>query len=201
MLHEIPFDSERKAMSVVVREPGDAVMMYTKGAPEVVLSWCVSERRGGEVVPLTDDRRREIMGTNAEMASRALRVLALAYRPRPGRRIMPRTEEAELIFAGLVGMIDPPREEVKAAVGRCREAGIRPVMITGDHPATALAIARELGIAADGDRVVSGQELDAMADADAGRPRWSASRSTPASRPSTSCGSCAPGSRGARWSR
>ena len=74
-----------------------------------------------------------------------------------------RDEESELVFAGLVGMIDPPREEVKAAVGRCREAGIRPVMITGDHPATALAIARELGIASDGDRVVSGQELDAMA--------------------------------------
>ena len=151
-------------MSVVVREPGDAVVMDVKGAPEVVLSWCVSESRGGEVVPLTDDRRREIMGTNAEMASRALRVLALAYRPVPdGDHAQDR--EAELIFAGLVGMIDPPREEVKAAVGRCREAGIRPVMITGDHPATALAIARELGIAADGDRVVSGQELDAMDDA------------------------------------
>jgi Ca2+-transporting ATPase len=164
VLHENPFDSERKAMSVVVREPGDTDMMDVKGAPEVVLSWCVSEGRGGEVVPLTDERRREIMGTNAEMASRALRVLALAYRRVPdGDHSQDR--EAELVFAGLVGMIDPPREEVKEAVAKCRGAGIRPVMITGDHPATALAIARELGIAADSDRVVSGQELDATDDA------------------------------------
>jgi P-type Ca2+ transporter type 2C len=163
VLYEIPFDSERKAMSVVVRGPGGAVEMDTKGAPEVVLARCVAEGRGGGVMPLTVERRREILATNAEMASRALRVLALAYRPLPGDgRVL--EEEAELIFAGLVGMIDPPREEAKEAVSRCRRAGIRPVVITGDHPSTAQAIARELGIAADGDRVVTGRELDALSD-------------------------------------
>ena len=98
------------------------------------------------------------------MASRALRSLALAYRDDDGAE--PRIDENNLTFAGLVGMIDPPREEVKQAVVRCRQAGIQPVMITGDHPATATAIARELGIASETDRVVSGQELDAMSDDD-----------------------------------
>ena len=101
VLHEIPFDSERKAMSVVVRGPGGRPSMYTKGAPEVVLARCVAERRGGEVVPLTDDRRQEIMGTNAEMAARALRVLALAYREVPdGDHAQDRGGRADLRRAG-----------------------------------------------------------------------------------------------------
>ena len=120
-------------------------VQYTKGAPEGILEKCVSERRDNKVIPLTDERRREILEANAEMASRALRSLALAYRDDDGAE--PTIDENGLTFAGLVGMIDPPREEVKQAVVRCREAGIRPVMITGDHPATATAIAREIGIA------------------------------------------------------
>ena len=116
------------------------------------------------MIPLTDQRRREIIEANVEMASRALRSLALAYRDDDGAE--PAIDENGLTFAGLVGMIDPPREEVKQAVVRCREAGIRPVMITGDHPATATSIARELGIASETDRVVSGQDLDAMSDAE-----------------------------------
>ncbi len=165
VLYEIPFDSERKAMSVVLRGPDGSQVMYSKGAPEVMLAKCIAERRGGRVEPLTEDRRNQIMQANSEMASRALRVLALAYRDH-SETLGNEFEESELIFAGLVGMIDPPREEAKEAVRRSRAAGIRPVMITGDHPATALAIARELHIAADTDRVVTGQELNTLSDAE-----------------------------------
>jgi len=162
-LSEIPFDSERKAMSLVLREPSAKVVMYTKGAPEVILGKCTSELREDRVEPLSEERRQEILRTSSDMAARALRVLGLAY-----REVSDHTggafEEKDLIFAGVVGMIDPPREEAKDAVRKCRGAGIRPVMITGDHPATALAIARELGIAGEGDRVVTGQELDDLSD-------------------------------------
>jgi Ca2+-transporting ATPase len=164
-LHEIPFDSERKLMSVVAGDGDAPPVMYTKGAPEVVLARCVAEWRDGRAVPLTESRRAEILRDNAGMASRALRVLALADRERPGPGAGPTAYEEEgLVFAGLVGMIDPPREEAKEAVRRCRAAGIRPVMITGDHPDTALAIARELKLADAGQRVVTGAELDAMPD-------------------------------------
>ena len=163
IVHEIPFDSERKAMSVVVRGPGDSRVMYSKGAPEVILAQCRSERRGGKVEPLTDDRRRDNMRWNSEMASRALRVLALAYRDHT-KTNGTEYDETDLTFAGLIGMIDPPREEAKVAVQVSRSAGIRPVMITGDHPDTALAIARELSIASADDLAVSGQELDALSD-------------------------------------
>ncbi len=163
VLFEIPFDSERKTMSVVLRGPDGARVMYSKGAPEVILAKCISERRGGQVESLTDDRRKQIVQSNSEMAARALRVLALAYRDHSATQGT-EYEETDLIFAGLVGMIDPPREEAKEAVRRCRAAGIRPVMITGDHPETALAIARELHIAGVDDRVVTGQELNALSD-------------------------------------
>ena len=163
VLYEIPFDSERKAMSVVVRGPDGKPIMHTKGAPEVILAKCTTERRDGHAEPLTEARRVLIMRSSSEMASRALRVLALAYREHadtPGTEY----DESNLIFAGLVGMIDPPREEAREAVQKCRAAGIHPVMITGDHPATALAIARELHIAAADGRVVTGQELNALSD-------------------------------------
>ncbi len=163
VLFEIPFDSERKTMSVVLRGPDDTRVMYSKGAPEVILAKCIFERRGGQVEPLTEDRRSQIMQSNSEMAGRALRVLGLAYRDHSATQGA-EYEETDLIFAGLVGMIDPPREEAKEAVRRCRAAGIRPVMITGDHPETALAIARELHIAGVADRVVTGQELNALSD-------------------------------------
>ncbi len=162
-VYEIPFDSERKAMSVVMHDSRGRLMMYTKGAPEVILAKCTGEFRADRIEPLTEARRKEIVQTISEMSSRALRVLALAYRELPADAATA-YEERELVFAGLVGMIDPPREEAKEAVQKCHAAGIRPVMITGDHPATALAIARELQIAAEGDRVVTGQDLDAMTD-------------------------------------
>ncbi len=164
VLHEIPFDSERKAMSVLVRGPDDSATMHTKGAPEAILARSDREWRHGRIEPLTPGRRTEILRTAADMATRALRVLALADRhhPDPGHETAHREED--LVFVGLVGMIDPPREEVRAAVQTCLAAGIRPVMITGDHPATALAIARELGIAHGHDRALTGQELDGMSD-------------------------------------
>lgn len=161
--HEIPFDSERKAMSVMMRIPGGKRVMYTKGAPEMILANCSSELQSGTIAALSDARRSQIMQVNSEMASRALRVLALSYREICDDQQIG-FEERDLVFAGLVGMIDPPREEAKEAVRKCHAAGIRPVMITGDHPATAMAIARELQIAANGDRAVTGEELNTFSD-------------------------------------
>jgi Ca2+-transporting ATPase len=164
VLHEIPFDSERRAMSVVVRGPDDSATMYTKGAPEVIPDKCDREWRHGRIEPLTPERRAEIRRVAAEMAAQGLRVLALADRHHPVADHEAARREEDLIFVGLVGMIDPPRDEALAAVRLCRQAGIRPVMITGDHPVTALAIARELGIAGAGDWALTGQELDERTD-------------------------------------
>lgn len=161
-IFEIPFDADRRVMSVVVDSDGVA-MMYTKGAVEVVLSMCSCEFAGGGIRPLTQQRRGEILQKNCEMSSRALRVLALAYRRFEGPRAQ-KYQEVGLIFAGLAGMLDPPREEARQAVQKCREAGIRPVMITGDHPETALAIARELNIATDERQLLTGVKLDRMGD-------------------------------------
>ncbi len=163
VVSEIPFDSERKAMSVVIRRSGGTVM-FTKGAPEVVLARCTAERRDGRAEPLTDARRDAILRLNAAMASRALRVLALASRDDPPALGGSHAEE-DLVFAGLAGMSDPPREEARQAVRRCALAGIRPVMITGDHPATALAVARELGMTEE-EGALSGRDLDAISDDD-----------------------------------
>ena len=163
VLFEIPFDSERKAMSVVVRATEGTLFLYSKGAPEVILAKCTREQRHGNVEPLTDVRRQWIMKWNTQLASRALRVLALAYRNHADMQAT-ENDENDLIFVGLIGMIDPPRDEAKVAVQKCRAAGIRPVMITGDHPATALAIARELLIAENDARVITGQELDSLSD-------------------------------------
>ncbi|MBI3830854.1 MAG: cation-translocating P-type ATPase [Planctomycetes bacterium] len=165
VLFEIPFDSDRKRMSVVQRRADGAVALYCKGAPEALLPLCTHERRGGVDAELTEPRRAEIAQANAEMAGRALRVLALAAREGPEKNEHG-YEERGLVFAGLAGMLDPPREEVRAAVRLCRKAGIRPVMITGDHPATARAIATELEMldATSGARVLTGAELDRMSD-------------------------------------
>jgi Ca2+-transporting ATPase len=162
ILDEIPFDSERKAMSVVLRE-GKGAVMYTKGAPEVILEKCRTELRGGRYCSIDDARRQQIREQNSEMAGRALRLLAFAWRELPDRELFPASESG-LVFAGVAGMIDPPREEVKRAVAECHEAGVRPVMITGDHPQTALAIGRELQIASPQCRAITGVELDATSD-------------------------------------
>jgi Ca2+-transporting ATPase len=168
VVFEIPFDSDRKRMSVVMRQPDGGRLLVTKGAPEALLPCCTSEQRAGAVVPLTADRRREITAAAAVLADRALRVLSFAWRAVPHGDALdgdPAIMERDLVFVGLAGMIDPPREEARVAVARCRSAGIRPVMITGDHPATALAVGRELGIVGPEARVVVGSEIDALDDA------------------------------------
>jgi len=161
-LFELPFDSDRKAMSVVLSAESGAIM-YTKGAPERLLDACHFEQRDGDVVPLTNERRQEIAESSSRLAAQALRVLALAYREFP-HTDREKFTETEMVFSALAGMIDPPREEVKGAVERCRAAGVRPVMITGDHPETAGAIARELGIVGEGDQTRTGADLDGLSD-------------------------------------
>lgn len=164
---EIPFDSDRKRMSVVVRQ-SDGLVAYVKGAPDMILWRCRWVRRKDSVQELTDEMRQKLLKKAEAMAGGALRVLALAYRRvAPGelagtRGTAPEAVETDLIFAGMVGMIDPPRPEVAAAIGKARRAGIETVMITGDHPSTAAAIGARLGLPSQ--TVVTGQELDAMDD-------------------------------------
>jgi P-type Ca2+ transporter type 2C len=164
LVHENPFDSERKVMSVVIqKEDGAGLILFAKGSPERILNLCNKELISGQNQPLSESAKSEWLRRNHDLASKALRVLAVAYRPVPESDEHP-FEEKDLIFVGLVAMMDPPREEVKGAVEKCRTAGIRPVMITGDHADTALAIARELGIANEASRAISGQELDTLSD-------------------------------------
>lgn len=159
---ELPFDSERKLMSTVHPLNGKYRVMV-KGAPDVLLSRCARALADG-TRPLDAALAREAAAANAAMAERALRVLACAYKDvdELPRELTSETLERELTFAGLVGMIDPPRLEVKEAVAQCYAAGIRPVMITGDHKLTAVAIARELDIFRDGDLAITGEDLDFM---------------------------------------
>ena len=164
IVHEIPFDSQRKLMSMVAKDAKQRPVIYTKGAPELLLERCAFEQRDGKIVPLSADRREQLLQQSSEMANRALRLLALGYRDLDNDS--PAYREEGLVFAGLVGMIDPPREEARTAVAKCQSAGIRPVIITGDHPATALAVAQELNIASDADRKITGLELDTLSEED-----------------------------------
>ena len=154
---ELPFDSRRKLMTTVNRRE-DGVYSYTKGAPDVLLARCSEILTEDGKKPLTDGDIARITAENADMSRRALRVLAAAYCE--GNSL----KEKNLTFVGLVGMIDPPRPEVKAAVAKCRSAGMKPLMITGDHLETARAIAEELGIPEEGDLCATGAELDQMSD-------------------------------------
>ena len=162
---EAPFDSSRKMMSTV-HAVGSAFVQYTKGAPDEVLKRCTHYLKDGKAVPMTDEKRAEILSANKAMADKALRVLAAAKRdyPEKPQDNSPEALEQDLIFVGLTGMIDPVRPEVKAAIEECRTAGIRPVMITGDHKDTAVAIAKELGIITDASEAITGAELDAISD-------------------------------------
>jgi len=162
---EFPFDSERKRMSVVVEHQGGRIVCV-KGATEVLLDLCSYVLWEGNVVPLTGTLRQKVMAANDAMAKDALRVLALAYRDVKEGETLESEQDAErgLTLIGLTGMIDPPREEVKEAIYKCKQAGIKTVMITGDHQATAEAIARQLGILPPNGIVVSGRELAAMSD-------------------------------------
>jgi Ca2+-transporting ATPase len=184
---EFPFSSERKRMSVITQVEGVATgeassrgvdpaitsfiqsepyLMFTKGSPELTLARSTQIHLGNDTAPLTEKQRQKVLAENDLMASKGLRVLGFAYKPL--REIPPEgsdeASEQDLVWLGLVGMLDAPRPEVRAAVQECREAGIRPVMITGDHQLTARAIAIDLGIAQEGDRLLTGQELQRISD-------------------------------------
>jgi P-type Ca2+ transporter type 2C len=184
---EFPFSSERKRMSVIAQVEAVATgessgtgidpaiagflqsenyLMFTKGSPELTLARCTQIYLGRHSAPLTEEHRQKILAENDQMASKGLRVLGFAYKPL--REIPPEgsdeTSEQELVWLGLVGMLDAPRPEVRAAVQESREAGMRPIMITGDHQLTARAIAIDLGIADEDARVLTGQELQRMSD-------------------------------------
>ena len=166
---EVPFSSERKLMSTVHTDADrrERLIAFTKGAPDVLLARCTHELVGEKARPLGPARRREILSTNDDLAGEALRTLGVAFRSLPKeaaeREGFDEGVEQDLVFLGLIGMIDPPRHEAKDAVARAKAAGIRPIMITGDHPKTAAVIAVELGIASD-KRAVTGAELEKMTD-------------------------------------
>ena len=164
---EAPFDSGRKMMSTV-HDLGGKYIQYTKGGPDVVLARCTSYLENGVVKPMTQAKLDEIMAANKAMADKALRVLAAAKRDwatKPADN-SPEYLEKELCFIGLIGMIDPVRPEVKDAINECRGAGIRAVMITGDHKDTAVAIAKELGIITDASQAITGAELEDIPDSE-----------------------------------
>lgn len=162
---EAPFDSMRKMMSTIHEHEGK-IVQFTKGAPDIVLSRCTSYLDNGSVLPLTDEKRAEILKDNKEMADKALRVLAAAekFHDAAPESLEPDDLEKDLIFLGLTGMIDPIRPEVLDAVKECKSAGIRTVMITGDHLDTAVAIAKELGILGENDKAISGMDLELIPD-------------------------------------
>ena len=161
---EAPFDSGRKMMSTVHRR-GTELLQYTKGAPDEVLRRCDTIWENGQAVPLTEEKRAAVLAANKDMADQALRVLSAAVRRHEAMPdCAPESLERHMTFLGLVGMIDPIRPEVKAAIQECRGAGIRAVMITGDHRDTAVAIARQLGILERPEQAITGAQLDALTD-------------------------------------
>ena len=161
-LQELPFDSDRKLMSTL-HYMNEEHLLLTKGGPDIVLERSNRILVDGKVELLTEDMRMKIQEQNEAFSNRALRVLAFAYRPLENRSLV-LEDEQELIFVGLMAMIDPPREEVKQAVSDARDAGIKTVMITGDHKTTAVAIAKEIGISTEGDLAFTGVELDALSE-------------------------------------
>ena len=165
---EAPFDSMRKMMSVVVKNHDGNLTQYTKGAPDEVLKCCTKVLKNGQILDMNAELMKEISAANKQMADEALRVLALAkktYSTLPSDT-EPEALETELCYVGLCGMIDPIRPEVKAAIAECHTAGIRTIMITGDHKDTAVAIAKQLGILGEGMRAITGAELNEISDED-----------------------------------
>ncbi len=162
---EAPFDSGRKMMSTV-HSLSEGCVQYTKGAPDIIIGKCTHYIKDGVAVPMTEEYKNEILAANKAMADRALRVLACAERrwDAAPESYEPENLEVELCFVGLCGMIDPVRPEVKDAIVECRSAGIRPIMITGDHIDTAVAIAKELGIITEGTYAITGSELNELSD-------------------------------------
>ena len=165
---EVPFDSGRKMMSTVHKTADGSLVQFTKGAPDELLKRCTKALVGGNIVDMTDEIKANILKENKAMADRALRVLAAAKKDLDAEPAVYDSDsvECDLVFVGLTGMIDPVRPEVKAAIDECRSAGIRPIMITGDHKDTAVAIATELGIIHDASEAITGAELNEISDED-----------------------------------
>ena len=160
---ELPFDSSRKMMTTVHKQ-NDGYISITKGAPDILINKCNKIYQNGKVEVLTDEKRENIKQQNIDMANEALRVIAVGYKEIDYLKKASFDLEENLIFVGLIGMIDPPREGVKEAVETCRQAGIKTVMITGDHIATAKAIAKNLGILNSGEKAITGNELNKISD-------------------------------------
>jgi P-type Ca2+ transporter type 2C len=165
-VEEIPFDSVRKKMTVVRSDPAGGLIAFVKGAPDMLLEDCTRIEERGSSRQITQADRDAILHVNEDLAGQALRVLAFAYRKLDilPENVAASAIEKELIFAGLMAMIDPPREEVKKAVSDCRSAGIRTIMITGDHKNTAAAVGKELGIYGEGQLAVTGEEMDHLSE-------------------------------------
>lgn len=161
---DLPFDSDRKMMSVFHGGFEEGHLSLTKGAPDIILDRCVEELTENGKIPLTEERRAEILSVNSSFAQTALRVLSFAYREHPDGDFS--SAESDMVFVGLMGMIDPARGEAKDAISVCNDAGIRAVMITGDYKDTAVAIAKDLGLMKEGQTVLTGSELDNMSDGD-----------------------------------
>jgi Ca2+-transporting ATPase len=163
---EIPFTSERKRMTTIHKTPEGEIHAYMKGAPEIVLEKCTHILEEGKEKRLTEEKRKKLLEVNEQLAGNALRVLAMAYKrlPTTMAKYEAETVEKGMIFVGLQGMIDPPREEAIEANKKCQKAGIKTVMITGDHKLTAVAVAEEVGIYNEGDMVLTGAEMDQLSD-------------------------------------
>jgi Ca2+-transporting ATPase len=163
---EIPFTSERKRMTTIHKTPEGEIHAYMKGAPETVLERCTHIIEDGREKKLTDEKRKKILQVNEQLAGNALRVLAMAYKKLPATAMKydEKTVENGMVFVGLEGMIDPPREEAIEANKLCQKAGIKTVMITGDHKLTAIAVAKDVGIFKEGDIVLTGAEMDKLSD-------------------------------------
>ncbi|WP_422443563.1 cation-translocating P-type ATPase [Thermoanaerobacterium sp. DL9XJH110] len=163
-IKELPFDSDRKRMSVVVKSGKGELLLFTKGAPDIILSLCTRIEESGQIRELTKKDQARILAVNEEMGREALRVLAFAYRKISVSEMEEKDPEKDLIFLGMMGMIDPPRPEAKEAIQKCFSSGIKPVMITGDHRATAWAVARELKMISRNSKILTGRELDNMSE-------------------------------------
>ena len=165
-INELPFSSERKRMSTIHQSKEGKKLVFTKGAPEVILERCSSIHENGTPQRLLLDKKRQIHEINEKMAAQALRVLAVAYKEIPDSTndFDEKTLESDLIFLGLIGMIDPPRAEAKIAIKRAKQVGMKSIMITGDHKLTAVAIATEMGIYEDGNIAMTGDELERISD-------------------------------------
>ncbi|MCS7139064.1 MAG: HAD family hydrolase, partial [Crenarchaeota archaeon] len=165
-INEIPFSSERKLMTTVHLTPEGNKTVFMKGAPERVLEKCTHIYEQNGIKELTEEERKKILNVNNEMAGSALRVLGMAFKmtTEDEKNLKEEAIERNMVFLGLIGMMDPPREEAIKAVETCKQVGIKPIMITGDHMLTAISVAKELGIYKEGDSVLTGEEIEKIPD-------------------------------------